>query len=1229
LNISLGELLNPPANVFAILDSLPQVNNISWSPPAGEYELLYDDGTQEDFSVWAFQGNLNAVKFSPPAYPARLTGCSVNIGSQINYPQGSNPWVPFQLQVFSANGTGGTPGTSLYGPITVTPYQWGWNSFLLPDTLVIPSGSIFIAMIQGGNAPNAAGIAIDETSNQFRSYLRYASGNSPWFPAGGNLMLRADLIGPGGPAFSDLMPFTQTGYKIWRLRQGEEQNTAAWNFLGQSTLPWFYDSSWAVLPCGPYRWAVKATYPGNNVSDASFSNVNGKCWTAPVTLQLTTTCSPSNPDGAQVILRNLLYPDTVYQQISTPTGLIHFNNVWKGNYKLTAIKFGYDTLVTQLPVSAPVNFGVNLLQVRVPPDGLTVNDSSLMAHWNVPHYERSLFSENWSSAGFSANQWIRVPEISNWSVSTSDGNPAPAAFFSSIPNQVGYDQSLVSKWIPGVRSTLLKLRYDIFFDSYGTTTQNQLAVEIWDGSGWNLINSYSNQNGNLPWSAQETDISDYSWSNFRLRFRAFGEDTYDINNWMIDNIDIIASEPAQQQANCILGYYFYLNNSNVGYTNKNAFQVPPALVQYGQSYSACVRALYGSGDSDPDCTTFSAFYLYPVGNPGGIPIENTAWIHWEKPVKQIDTVLVTPGGLTGYHIYRDGLLLDSLTDPDVLEYYDYNLEPGVYQYSIAAKYDLTDYGFPGQFSESLKAGPVHIPITWGRTLPFSEPWNTGSFTFNEWTFSPNPGNWAIDLVTGNPAPVATFSGFPVLTDYDISLISPAFNALPFSCAAIWLDFDIKLIDRNANGSEKLIVEVYYNHEWHKKAEFQNNGQTGWLSNHVDLSVVRGKGFRIRFRLMGLNSYNIQNWLIDNISLRPLCYPAVNLSAQVTGYVVTLSWSPPVCHGGNLLQEGFEDPSFPPADWITITKNPNAHWSHVPASTPVGSHSGNFSAGLNWDYSHQDEWLIAKNVYVDGDLTFWSYAYHGSLHLDHYYVRISLDQGLTWNTLLDLSALPPYPSANGFNAWVTPYIIDLSPYAGETIDIAWHAIDGDGNGLWYPWAIDDCTVGMTDLDDSRTNRGEYDKNKSPDALVGYYLFRRQGVTGDFIQLNSAPVTDTTYQDNISETDNYYYFIRSVFVECENPANSDTVLAEIITSRPSDNKPMVELFPIPADDQLTIRSSGKLKSFTLYTLTGVVVKESNLAGEPAWIIDTSDMASGVYLGRIGFEDGSRSVMVVINH
>ncbi len=1219
LNIQLWENLNPPVNVSVFLDSVHHRVPVSWSAPSGNYELLYDDGIQENFTVWSAQGNMNAVKCTPAGFPVKVTGGSVNIGVSSNYPAGSNPLVPFQVRIYDANGTGGSPGNSLAGPFDVTPAAMGWVEFVLPAPVIIPGGAFYIAMVQGGNAPNAAGIAIDETNPQFRSYSRFASGGGPWVPAGGNFMIRARCEGPGGPASFTDEPFTALVSNIYRLRQGEEQNPSAWTLVGATQATTLADSSWPSLPCGPYRWGVKSQYTGNRWSVVSFSNILGKCWTAPVIINLTVSCESSNPAGTTVQMINTAYTDTIYSAVSDSEGIITFPRVWKGSYQFTAVKFGYDTIFQSVPVTSPVQMNLFLWQIRNPPANLVVNDSSLMARWDVPRYEKLIFSEKWNSSSFATNSWS-LDGGANWGISPSAGNPFPSAMFSSLPHQLNYSQSLVSKTISGQRSTLLKLKYDVFLANYGTTTMNQMAVEIWDGSIWHTLKSYSNSGGNIPWTNENIDISGYTGMNFKIRFHATGGDSYDITGWNVDNIEVVASEPAQEQANCILGYYFYLGNTISGYTTKNAYPIPGNQVQFGQTYNACVRALYGSGYSDFSCTTFTSGFLYPVLNLHGYPIEDVAYIAWDKPRASTDTSFVVPPGLIGYTITRDDSIIAVLNSPDSLSFYDPGLEPGYYRYGVAARYDLTGYGFPGTVGESLPAGPLHVTITWGRQLPFFESWDAGTFSFNEWRFNPSQGNWIINPGEGLPAPAANFMWQPPQVNYNFSLESPSFNGLPFNCAAIWLDFDLKLNDRNFSGTEKMIVEAYYNNTWHQKAEIKNTGSLPWTSYHLDISPARGKGFRIRFRASGQNSSEILNWYVDNVNVYPVCYPATNLAGSQAANLVQLTWSPPACYGGNLLNEGFEENFFPPAQWTMQSTNPSATWSHYTAAVPPGVHGGNFSAGLNWDYNHQDEWLIANNIYVNGDLTFWSYAFQGSLHLDHYYIMVSTDHGATWTVMMDMSAMSPYPSASGINAWTTPYHVDLSMYDGETVDIAWRAVDGDGNGLWYPWAIDDCTIGADDrpipiIPPAGSGRKILKQAAGTREVLGYDVYRKGAGTSGFHKINASLVADTLYADPGLPPGNYFYFVQAAFNECEQASNSDTVMVDVVTGMSAGQSQGISVFPNPASEQFTITASSALGEIRLYDVSGKIAGSWFPKDCTKFTVDSRGIPPGLYVLRVG--------------
>lgn len=67
----------------------------------------------------------------------------------------------------------------------------------------------------------------------------------------------------------------QLGYRVYRLREGQEQTPDSWISLAETGLNQLEhtDPSWAGLPDGNYRWAVRALHTAGVVSVAAFSNI--------------------------------------------------------------------------------------------------------------------------------------------------------------------------------------------------------------------------------------------------------------------------------------------------------------------------------------------------------------------------------------------------------------------------------------------------------------------------------------------------------------------------------------------------------------------------------------------------------------------------------------------------------------------------------------------------------------------------------------------------------------------------------------------------------------------------------------------------------------------------------------------------------------------------------------------------------------------------------------------
>ncbi|NLN85387.1 MAG: T9SS type A sorting domain-containing protein [Candidatus Cloacimonetes bacterium] len=202
-----------------------------------------------------------------------------------------------------------------------------------------------------------------------------------------------------------------------------------------------------------------------------------------------------------------------------------------------------------------------------------------------------------------------------------------------------------------------------------------------------------------------------------------------------------------------------------------------------------------------------------------------------------------------------------------------------------------------------------------------------------------------------------------------------------------------------------------------------------------------------------------DFVLTEITLPPLMVQAEEANPNL----VNISWLDP--ESGENIIEDFEGDEFPPEGWEQIINNPNVSGAGVMASwcrvgtialdPPVIPHSGDYQAAMWWDYDHQDEWLITPQFLCPpaSDLVFWSYVYLGSTHGDQYNINVSQDDGNTWTPIWEASAL-----TGGWNYYEYPIEVNLDDYAGQEIKLAWQAIDGDGQGLWYIWFVDDVSVG---------------------------------------------------------------------------------------------------------------------------------------------------------------------------
>jgi hypothetical protein len=211
----------------------------------------------------------------------------------------------------------------------------------------------------------------------------------------------------------------------------------------------------------------------------------------------------------------------------------------------------------------------------------------------------------------------------------------------------------------------------------------------------------------------------------------------------------------------------------------------------------------------------------------------------------------------------------------------------------------------------------------------------------------------------------------------------------------------------------------------------------------------------------------QNFVLTEIAFPPYGVQAVE---NDTFTQVNVTWEAPDPNAIEIT-EGFEDATFPPTDWTQVITNTTdtgalgvgptwCRFGTVELSPAVPPASGEWQAGLWWGYDYQDEWLITPQFVCppNGALTFDSYVYYGSTHDDHYYVKISTDDGATWTVLWDATAI----TTGAWNNYTDPITVPLSAYSGQQIKLAFNAQSAPGDGLWYVWFIDNVHIGNPDM-----------------------------------------------------------------------------------------------------------------------------------------------------------------------
>jgi hypothetical protein len=671
------------------------------------------------------------------------------------------------------------------------------------------------------------------------------------------------------------------------------------------------------------------------------------------------------------------------------------------------------------------------------------------------------------------------------------------------------------------------------------------------------------------------------------------------------------------------GYGVFLDGELVGNTPETSFTYAPLI--FGQNYLAGVAALYSSGYSEQDTVSFISRYLPPPANTGGEinPSTNVVNLWWDAPEDPF-----TPGlpaaGLYGFSIYRNNLLIASLGAEDS-SYVDSGIDPGIYNYTIAAVYDLDNYGFPGEFQESMPGESVDISFICCKELPFFEDFESGLFETNNWTVEGN-NNWRIAGQAGNPAPSAEFYFNPVNENYSLSLTSDYLIGTGFIDGRIYLSCSLRHTTVVPTGKEKLAIEVFDGETWNLINTFSNIGDMNWYDQTSEISYfAKGKIFRIRFRAYGELTTDIFNWLIDNIRVYIECLPPIDFKASPEFFQgVHLSWEKPSGNSGT-------------TSWI--------YWDDGTNHDAVGMQGGGtflvatrFTPGQLWQYTGASLTRIRMFPYgPNGTLTIKVWAGHNanSLALLHTQAVSSYVSG-QWN---EFTLTTPIFITGNYELWIgyevthteTDYVAgcDNGPAIagyGDMISldgIVWESMS-TAYGLNYNWNLQGfiesfgsaaAYIGATNEAGDSIPGYRNSGNLSKRELLGYEIYREE--------VYVATTQELSYFDPCSEMGIHLslsYGVKAIYEDCESvPVYSwcRNYCPGVGVSYEKTND--LKIYPNPSTGLFYVDIEGLEGKLSVYSFTGKLLLESGLNRSETQTITLSNYPPGAYLLKFVADSG----------
>ena len=428
------------------------------------------------------------------------------------------------------------------------------------DESVIPAGGSSFGFHFGQSAGSSVAEDFDvfETwsinSVEFQGYQTYSGTTSSFtsvyfriydgIPGGGGNVIWGDLTTNrlSESTFANI-------YRVDAPGQGTDRPimNLICNDLNIELNPGTYWIEWQAsgsLSSGP--WVPNTVEPGNAIQ------WNSSAWsplTNPGTVGLPFILKGNNGNGPANLLSYNIYRDNSFLVNVPGTATTHWDILAAPGTYCYDISAVYDL----------TDYGFPGQIGESQPEGPACVVNSMMMY--LPQ------EENWATGQFENNLWTAGE---NWVIDGGNGNPAPAAKFSSQPTLTNYSSTLVSFYMysaAGKTATpyCVWLSFDYLLDDISASGTEKLTIEIANGDTWTTLNEFTNT-GDVSWTTEKININPFATNGpFRIRFNVSGANSEMISHWLVDNIKIYNEYSFIPVAN--------LSAENTGNTQQNDIQL--------------------------------------------------------------------------------------------------------------------------------------------------------------------------------------------------------------------------------------------------------------------------------------------------------------------------------------------------------------------------------------------------------------------------------------------------------------------------------------------------------------------------------------------------------------------------------------------------------------------------------------------------------------------------------